>query len=66
MHYHNLSFGLTTKAKGYKVEGQEGNLGVIPHAPRSARECEGINLHTPKGIPTLGVGVLVDSRMFRK
>jgi hypothetical protein len=26
--------------------------------PGSARECEGIDLHTPKGTPTLGVGVL--------
>jgi hypothetical protein len=36
------------------------------HAPRSARECEGIDPHTPKGIPTLGVEVLVDFRMFRE
>jgi len=40
--------------------GQEGSPGVMCHAPRSARECEGIDLHTPKGTPTLGVGVLVD------
>jgi len=33
----------------------------MPHAPKSAKECEGIDLHTPKGIPTLGVRVLVDS-----
>jgi len=33
----------------------------MPHAPGSARECEGIGLPTPKGTPTLGVGVLVDS-----
>jgi len=35
------------------------------HAYGSVRECEGIDLHTPKAIPTLGVGVLVDSQMFR-
>ncbi len=46
--------------------GQEGSLGVMPHAPGNARECEGIGPHTPKGIPTLGVGVPVDSRMFRE
>jgi len=28
----------------------------MPHAPGSARECEGLNPHTPKGTPTLGVG----------
>jgi len=38
----------------------------MPHAPRRARECEGIDPHTRKGIPTLGVGVSVDSRMFRE
>jgi hypothetical protein len=32
----------------------------------SAKECEGMNLHTPKGTPTLGVGVKVDSRIFRE
>jgi len=52
-----------TKAMAYKVAGQEG---VMPHAPGSARECVGIDLHTPKGTPTLGVRVLVDSRMFKE
>jgi len=46
--------------------GQEGSLRVRPHALGSARECEGIDPHTPKGIPTLGVGVFVDSQMFRE
>jgi hypothetical protein len=36
------------------------------HAPRSAKECEGIDPHTPKGTPTLGVGVLVDPQMFKE
>jgi len=40
-----------TKAKGCKVVGQEGSPGVMPHAPKSARECEGIDLHTPKATP---------------
>jgi len=37
----------------------------MPHAFGSARECEGIDPHTPKGTPTLGVGVPVDSRIFK-
>jgi hypothetical protein len=45
--------------------GQEGILGVTFHAPRSAKECEGMNPHTPKGTPTLGVGILMDFRIFR-
>ncbi len=30
----------------------------------SARECEGIDPHTPKGIPTLGIGVMVNSQIL--
>jgi hypothetical protein len=62
----NPNLGLVTKARGCKVAGQEGSLGVMPHAPGSARKCEGIDPHTPKGTPTLGVGVSVDSQMFRE
>jgi len=54
------------KAKANKVAGQEGSMGVMPHVPRSVRECEGINPHTPKGTPTLGVEVPVDSRIFKE
>jgi hypothetical protein len=46
--------------------GQEGSPGVMPHAPGSARKCEGIDPHTPKGTPTLGVRIPTDSRMFKK
>jgi hypothetical protein len=56
---HNPSLGLATKARACKVAGQE-------KKPGSGRKCEGMNPHTPKGASTLGVGVLVDSRMFRE
>ncbi len=47
-HYcHNPNLGLMTKARACKVAGQEGSLGVTSHAPRIAKECEGINPHTP-------------------
>jgi hypothetical protein len=52
-----------TKARGCKVVGREGNLGVMSHAPESAKECEGIDPHTPKATPTLGVGVPVNSQI---
>ncbi len=55
-----------TKARGCKVAGQEGSLGLMLHAPKIARECEGIDPHTPKGIPTLGVGVPMESRIFKR
>jgi hypothetical protein len=56
IHYfcRNPSPGLATKAKGCRVAGQEGSPGIMPHAPRNARECERIGPHTPKGTPTLG------------
>ncbi len=45
---HNPSLGLTTKARAYKGASQEGSPGVTSYAPRSAKECEGMNPHTPK------------------
>jgi hypothetical protein len=48
-----------TKVRACKVVGQERKL-------RSERKCEGMNPHTPKGASTLGVGVPVDSQMFKK
>jgi hypothetical protein len=61
----NPSLGLVTKARGCKVAGQEKSPGVMSHSPGNARKCEGIDLHTPKGTPTLGVGVPVDSQIFK-
>jgi len=61
---HNPSLGLTTKARVYKGAGQDWAweshfmfLGV--------QKSEGMNLDTPKWAPTLGVGVLIDSWIFR-
>ncbi len=62
----NPSLGLATKARGCKDAGQDRSPRVMSHAPGSARECEGIDLHILKGTPTLGVGVLMDSRIFRR
>jgi len=42
----------------YKVASQE-------RKPESERKCEGMNLHTPKGASTLGVGVAMDSKKFK-
>jgi len=55
-----------TKARAYKVIGQEGTPGVTPHALESVGKCEGMNLHTPKGASTLGVGILMDFQIFRE
>jgi hypothetical protein len=53
---YNPSLGLATKARAYKGVG----LGVTLHAPKSVGDCEGMNPHTPKRAPTLGVRVPMD------
>ncbi len=60
------SLGLTTKAKGLQGCGPILSLKIAFSCPRSAKECEGKNPHTPKWTPMLGVRVPVDSRMFRE
>jgi hypothetical protein len=62
----NLSFGLVTKAKGLQRCGPRGSPGVTSHALGNVGKCEGVNPHTPKVTPTLGDGVLVDSRNFKE
>jgi hypothetical protein len=61
----NPSFGLATKAKGLQGCGPRGSLGVTSETLESVGKCEGVNPHTPKVTPTLGDGVLADSRNFR-
>jgi len=56
--YRNPSLGLATKVTACKGMSQVWSLGVTFHAPSSpvsARECEGMNPHTPKWAPILGV-----------
>jgi len=36
------------------------------HTLGNVRKCEGMNPHIPKWIPTLGVGVPMESQMFRE
>jgi len=49
--------------QGYRPRGKPKS-----HATCSweCRRCEGMNPHIPKGASTLGVGVPVDSQIFRK
>jgi hypothetical protein len=41
--------------------GQEGSLGITSHALVNVGECEGMDRHILKWVPTLGVGVPMDS-----
>jgi hypothetical protein len=36
------------------------------HILENVEECEGMNPHIPKRTPTLGIGVLMDSQIFKK
>jgi hypothetical protein len=62
----NLNLKLTTKARACKGVGQKWSPTVTFHVPRSVGECEGMNPHTPKWTPTLGVEVLMDPQIFKE
>jgi hypothetical protein len=62
----NPNLGLATNVRAYKTAGQVWRLGVTFHALESVGECERMNPHTPKWPPTLGVGVPMDSWIFRE
>ncbi len=57
----NLSLGLATKARACEGVGLEWRPRVTIHAPGNVGECEGMNLHTPKWAPTLGVKISIES-----
>ncbi len=62
---HKLSLGLTTKAMACKVAGQDESPGVTLHASECVRLCEGMNIHIPKGVFISGIGLPMDSRIFK-
>ncbi len=45
---YNPSLTLATTTRAFEGAGQEGSPGVTFHVPGNVRECEGMNLHTPK------------------
>jgi hypothetical protein len=47
-YYRNPSLGLTTEASACKGANQKGSSGITSHAPKNVRECEKMNIHTPK------------------
>jgi len=60
-----LALGSRPRQGVARLPAKRGAPEVMLHALGSVRECEGIDLHTPKGTPTLGVKVLMDSWIFR-
>jgi hypothetical protein len=63
---HNPNLGLVTKAKAFKGASQEGSSGITFLVHGSVGKCEGMNSHTPKWVFTLGVGIPMDSIIFRR
>ncbi len=63
---HDFSLGLTTKARGMERCRPKVQPGIHIHTLRSVGKCEGMSPHGPKGAPTFGVGVLMDSQIFIK
>jgi hypothetical protein len=63
---HNPNLELVTKARAYKGVGQKGSPGITSHAPGNEGDCEKMNIHTPKWAPILGVGVSMDSWVFKE
>jgi hypothetical protein len=61
MFCHDPNLGLMTKAKGMERHKLIMQLWSHIHTPRSVRKREGMNPHTPKWAPTLGIEVLMDS-----
>jgi hypothetical protein len=63
---HNPDLGFATKAKASKSANQKWSIRVTFHASKSVGRCEGMNPHTPKWAPTLGVGAPMDLWIFRE
>jgi len=66
LHCHNPGLRFMTKTRACKGANQKRSPGITSHAPGSVRECEGMNPHTPKWTPILGVGIPMDSWIFKK
>jgi len=61
----DLNFGLRTKVRVCKCAGKKGSPSVTFHAPGNVGKCEGMNPYILKWAPTLGVGVPMDSRIYK-
>jgi hypothetical protein len=62
---HNFSLGLATNARVCKDAGRKWSLRVTFHVHGSVGKCEGMNPNTPKWVPTLGIRVMMNSRIIK-
>jgi hypothetical protein len=52
--------------KGAGQEEARESQHIFPGVLKTVKECEGVNVHTPKATRTLGDGVPVQSRNFKE
>jgi len=60
----NPSLRIATKARACESASQVWSPRITFHGFISVGKCEGMNPHTPKWAPILGVGVPMDSQIF--
>jgi len=65
-YYHNISLGFTTKARGLEKCGPKVQPRSHIHNLGSVGKHEEMSPHTPKWVPTLGVGIPMDFQIFLK
>jgi hypothetical protein len=58
---HNLSLGLAIRARGMERCEPKMQPRNHIHIPGSVGECERMRPHAPKWVPTLGIGVSMES-----
>ncbi len=61
-----LTLGSRLRRGFAKGCGPKGSMGVTFHVVGSVGECEGMNLHTLKWVPSLRVGVPKDFQIFKE
>jgi hypothetical protein len=57
-----LALGLRPRQRHGRVQAENATLESHLHS----QECEGMNPHTPKWTSTLGVGIHVESQIFKE
>jgi hypothetical protein len=57
---------LTLSSRPKQTHGKVQAESVTQESHLHSQECEGMNPHTPKWIPTLGVGITMEFQIFKK
>jgi len=63
---HDPSLRFATRLKGMQRCRPRMQFGSHIHTPKNVEKCEGMNPHTPKWVPTLGVRFSMDFQIFKE